>query len=90
MRSRRHIRLLLGIGGNQQSDCCMADVSDLPVPLCVSLLKSVQLRMLFCGTTAKPTKSSIDLVSIKDDDLHPDGSNEVAYAIHNKLNHDTP
>jgi hypothetical protein len=44
-------------------------------PNASDLLKSVQLRMLFYGATAKPTKFSIDLVSIKDDYLHPDSAN---------------
>lgn len=36
------------------------------------LLKSVSAKFLFYGATGKPTKFSIDLISINDDSLHPD------------------
>lgn len=36
------------------------------------LLKTVTAKFLFYGATGKPTKFSIDLISIYDDSLHPD------------------
>lgn len=38
------------------------------------LLKSVSAKFLFYGATAKPTKFTIDLISIYDDSLHPDAN----------------
>jgi hypothetical protein len=38
------------------------------------LLKSMQLRFLFYGATSKPTRISLDVISIQDDYLHPDNN----------------
>lgn len=44
------------------------------VPNASDLLKSINMKMLFYGASAKPSKIAIDLISIKDDYLHPDST----------------
>lgn len=44
------------------------------MPNASDLCKSINMKMLFYGATARPTKFAIDLIQIKEDYLHPDST----------------